>query len=205
MNQKEVMLFPEKKLLTLSELEEKLSYRHVPLIQFENLADEQEIYLKGLEQEKRGEVSAQALELGERYHSLISSSYLSPASVRWVHEAVGYGLFAEETIEKGAYVGEYTGIVRKNDRRYFEPLNNYCYEYPVQDEIGRNYVIDASQGCLTRFINHSFHPNLEPCYAYWKGYYHLIFLSLCKVEIGEQLSYNYGESYWYLRQKPHGL
>lgn len=199
------MLFLEKKLLTLSELEQKLGYRHVPLIQFENLVDEQEVYLKGLEQEKQGEVSAQALELGKQYHPLILDSYLSPASVRWVDEAVGYGLFAEETIEKGAYVGEYTGTVRKNNRRYFEPLNNYCYEYPVQDEIGRNYVIDASQGCLTRFINHSFHPNLQPCYAYWQGYYHLIFLSLCQIEIGEQLSYDYGENYWYLRQKPHDL
>jgi len=28
-------------------------------------------------------------------------------------EAVGYGLFAEEHIEKGSYVGEYTGIVRQ--------------------------------------------------------------------------------------------
>ena len=39
-------------------------------------------------------------------------------------------LTAEEEIPPRTYVGEYTGIVRKNNRRYFTPMNNYCYEYP---------------------------------------------------------------------------
>jgi len=59
--------------------------------------------------------------------------------------------------------------VRENNRRYFEPLNNYCYEYPVPDSIGRSFVIDATQGNLTRFINHSYEPNLKPKYAFLKG------------------------------------
>lgn len=123
---------------------------------------------------------------------------------RYLHrnDDVGYGLYAEQAIEKDSYLGEYTGIVRKNDRRYLEPLNNYCYEYPIQDEIGRNYVIDATSGNATRFINHSSSPNLKPVYAFIDGFYHLIFLALDRIERGTQLSYDYGTNYWYLRNPP---
>jgi SET domain-containing protein len=63
-------------------------------------------------------------------------------------------------------------------------------------------VIDATAGCLTRFINHSSNPNLTPIHAYWEGFYHLIFLSLRAIHPGEQLTFDYGETYWYIREKP---
>lgn len=178
------------------------NYRHLPLNEFESDEDRHEVRQKGLEQEKKGEVSPLALELGQKYHSLILSSYIPKVTVRFVHPEVGHGLFADEPLEKDQYFGEYTGIVRRNDRRYTEPLNNYCYEYPVPDEIGRHYVIDATAGCLTRFINHSRTPNLKPIHAYWNGFYHLIFLTLHRIEPGMQLFFDYGENYWFLRSQP---
>ena len=145
----------------------------------------------------------EAIELGQRFIGKIQAAYLPSVSVRKMEGEIGYGLFAEEGIEPGSYVGEYTGIVRKNDiRRYLEPLNNYCYEYPVVDSLDRSFVIDATQGNFTRFINHSFTPNLKPIHVYYAGFYHLIFLSLRKIEIGEQLFYDYGKNYWYLRGSP---
>lgn len=199
------MLYPEQKPCSIDELEKKLAYRHIPLIEFESAKERKAVRLKGLRQEKKGEILSSVRQLGQKYYPQILRSYIPEVSIRWVHASVGYGLFAEQPIIKHHYVGEYTGIIRKNDRRYFEPLNNYCYEYPVADEIGRNYVIDATAGCLTRFINHSSDPNLKPLYAYWKGYFHLIFLSLRKIVKGEQFSYDYGENYWYLRKKPVSL
>ena len=102
-------------------------------------------------------------------------------------------------------MGEYTGIVRENVRIYFAPLNNYCYEYPVPDALGRSFVIDATRGNFTRFINHSRAPNLKPVYAFFDGFYHLIFLSLKEIQKGEQLSYDYGRNYWLLRSDPEEL
>jgi SET domain-containing protein len=195
-------LYPSQEFLTVEGLEKKLSYRHTPLLKFETIQDQEEIRLKGVEQERKGEISSTTLDLGRQYHPQILSSYIPEVSIRYVHEAIGYGLFAEEPILENQYIGEYTGVVRRNDRRYFEPLNNYCYEYPTADEIGRSYVIDAKEGCLTRFINHQESPNLKALYAYWEGYYHLIFLALYPIKPGEQLSFDYGESYWYLRGKP---
>lgn len=190
------------KWLTVEELEKLFGYRHLPLNAFESPAEMELVRQKGLAQEKSRQIPQQALLLGKKYHRKILSSYIPDVSIRPVHPTVGYGLFAEKQIKKGQYVGEYTGIVRQNDRRYFEPLNNYCYEYPVPDEIGRSYVIDATAGCLTRFINHSPHPNLQPIHVYWKGFFHLIFIALQTIQPDEELLFDYGETYWYLREKP---
>ena len=147
--------------------------------------------------------TTEAIEWGKQFVDKINAAYIPAVSIRWVSEQVGYGLFAEEEIDAGSYVGEYTGMVRENDiRRVLEPLNHYCYEYPVPDSLGRSFVIDATQGNLTRFINHSFTPNLKPVYAYHAGFYHLIFIALQRIEPGTQLSYNYGKNYWLLREKP---
>ncbi len=194
--------YPDKGFYTIEELQERLQFTYVPLIAFENALDRQEVLQRGLEKLQAGGVTAEALELGARYIEKIQASYIPEVSVRMVGEEVGYGLFAEEEIEAGAYVGEYTGIVRKNDRRYTEPLNNYCYQYPVPDHIGRDYVVDATQGCLTRFINHSYTPNLRPVHVFYEGYYHLIFLAIKRIEKGAQLSFNYGKNYWYVRSAP---
>ncbi len=163
------------------------------------------ILAKGNEWFALGRVSLAALELGRCFASEIQEAYLAKVSVRWIGTGIGYGLFAEDSIAAGSFLGEYTGIVRENNLRYLEPLNNYCYEYPILDAIGRSYVIDASHGNFTRFINHSAEPNLQPAYAFRDGAFHCIFLARWEIQKGEQLSYDYGKSYWYLRQAPEQL
>ncbi len=191
--------------LSIQELEAHLQFTYLPQIAFENNADKEEVLAKGLAKSSSGAIKAEALELGKQFITQIELAYIPSVSVRFIDPQVGHGLFAEEKICKGSYVGEYTGIVRKNDRRYTEPLNHYCYEYPVPDHIGRSYVIDATQGNLTRFINHSFHPNLRPVHVFYEGYYHLIFLALETLSKGTQLSYDYGHSYWHVRGAPVAL
>ena len=177
-------------------------YTHLSHINFESQEDRDMIYRLGMEQWNNNEVLPETEKLGKQFIQQIESAYMPQVSVRWINDKIEYSLFAEEDLAEGSYVGEYTGIVRRNDRRYFEPLNNYCYTYPVRDEIGRNFVIDATQGNLTRFINHSFTPNLQPVHVFHEGFYHLIFLAIRKIQKGAQLSYNYGQSYWQLRETP---
>ena len=63
------------------------------------------------------------------------------------------------------------------------------------------FVIDAEKGGnLTRFINHSDQPNLEPIGVFWKGSLHIILRSLKKIQKGEQLTYDYGADYWSRRK-----
>ncbi len=196
---KSVLLKPDGIVYSIEELEKRIPFKYIPLLSFEDRTD---VLARGQAKFQNNLVTSQALELGQKYIDKINAAYIPHVSVRWISDRVGYGLFAEEEISEESYVGEYTGIVRKNDRRYFEPLNNYCYEYPVDDEIGRSFVIDATQGNLTRFINHSSKPNLQPIHIFYDGYYHLIFVAFRPIQKGEELSYDYGESYWYLRDPP---
>ncbi len=182
---------------SIPDLEKLLNFNYLPQITFEDLSTRQEVQMKGF-----STTNAEAVELGNQYIQKVQISYIPRVSICWINNQVGYGLFAEEDIAAGSYVGEYTGIVRKNDRWYVPTVNNYCYEYPVIDEIGRNFVIDATEGCFTRFINHSFSPNLKAAYLFHDGFFHLIFLALSSIKRGDQLTFHYGRSYWSGREPP---
>lgn len=186
----------------LPELERTIGFRFLPQIAFESPEEKAEIQRRGLEKES---VTSEERERGDLFRKEIEAASLPGVSIRSISETVGYGLFAEESIQPGSYAGEYTGIVRRNNRRYIEPLNHYCYRYPVLDHLGLSFVIDATQGNLTRFINHSSKPNLQPSYAFYDGFYHLIFLALREILPGEQLFYDYGPTYWQIRDKPEKL
>ncbi|MES2121584.1 MAG: SET domain-containing protein-lysine N-methyltransferase [Chlamydiota bacterium] len=197
--------FPGGELLDLEELQSRLNFAFLPHNAFESEAHRAEILQRGLEKWKSGELSEEAQALGSQWQDKIGAAYIPAVSIRWLGDSFGHGLFCEETLEEGSYVGEYTGRIRVNNRRYFEPLNNYCYEYPVPDDLGRSHVIDASCGNLTRFINHSDRPNLRPVHVFRDGFYHLIFLALKRIEKGTQLCYHYGKNYWYIREAPLNL
>lgn len=182
-----------------------LEFVYLPQIAFESEEGRRDVWARGVAKLERGEVGEEALLLGAKYRKEIEADYAPCVSVRFINEQVGHGAFAEEDLKKGCFIGEYTGIVRENNRRYFAPLNNYCYEYPVPDSIGRSFVIDAKQGNFTRFINHSSKPNLQPAYAFFDGFYHAIFLSLRLIVKGEQFTYDYGANYWYVRDRPEEL
>lgn len=189
----------------IAELENELQFRYLPHNVFESVEERLKVLDLGLAKWRSGGVTGEAVELGSRFAKEIDAAHLVPMTIGWVSDAVGHGAFAGEDLVEGAWIGEYTGVVRENDRRYLEPMNHYCYEYPVPDAIGRSYVIDATQGNLTRFINHSREPNLKPKYAFKEGMYHCIFLALRPIAKGSQLTYDYGQSYWYVREPPEGL
>lgn len=180
----------------------ELEFAYLPCLAFQSRREKQKVLGLAMEEYRKGNVPAAALEMGKKHRKKIGADYAPNVSICYVNDRVGYGVFAEQKLKANRFVGEYVGIVRENIRIYFAPLNNYCYEYPIPDAIGRNYVIDGSQGNFTRFINHSAKPNLKPHYAFLDGLYHLILLTIRDIEKGEQLSYEYGPSYWYLRSPP---
>ncbi|MBU6383655.1 MAG: SET domain-containing protein-lysine N-methyltransferase [Verrucomicrobia bacterium] len=171
-------------------------------ITFQNEEERLDILQRGLAAFKRGDIPHRAVELGEKYKQQIEVPVEPKVDIRFINEEVGHGVFAKTNIKKGQFIGEYTGTVRENTRIYFVPLNNYCYEYPIPDRLGRSFVIDATNGNFTRFINHSYQPNLQPHYAFLDGFYHCIFFALQDIQKGEQLCYDYGRNYWMLRKMP---
>lgn len=114
--------------------------------------------------------------------------------VRVGRSASGKGLFAEESIPKGARIIEYTGrLVGKKERE--ENTGKYLFW------IGRDLMIDGNiKSNTARYINHSCAPNCEADGP--RG--HVYISALRRIKKGEELTYDYGEEYFDQHIKPKG-
>lgn len=127
-----------------------------------------------------------------------------PHELKQVNPLVGLGVFATAPIPELSFVGEYTGVVRKRNRREDEK-NDYVFGYVVGPK-DTPWVIDAEKkGNFTRFINHSYEPNLTSRWLISKGVCHIIFFANRLIMKGEQLTYDYGPYYWRNRSFPQTL
>lgn len=121
--------------------------------------------------------------------------------VKWVSPLVGYGLFAKEDIPQYSFVGEYTGIVRKRNKKQ-DSYNDYIFGYVAGGE-ATSFVVDAQKyGNHTRFINHSDDPNLYSTWLIHKGICHIILVSKIYIQKETQITYDYGPLYWKKRTNP---
>lgn len=119
----------------------------------------------------------------------------APIYLQKVNPLIGYGVFAKENISSLSYIGEYTGELRKR-RRFKDKGNDYIFGYMV-GSFGTPWIIDAKdKGNFTRFINHSFYPNVSSRGVVLDGVYRVIFFANKAIKKGEQLTYDYGPTYW---------
>ncbi len=177
-------------------LEKQFHFYYTPFMRFPN----NDSWILG-EKVKHITIEEEWIEYGKHYHQELINAYMPPSSIRFVSEEIGFGLFTDIDLEKGAYVGEYTGLFTENDP--YSKMLDYSFRLPVPDYIGRDHSIDAEEwGNHTRFINHSFKPNLKPTYAYFRGLLHPILIANQHIPRGTQLSYSYGQNYWHLRGAP---
>ena len=140
--------------------------------------------------------------------SLFREAFLKGEEISYciakVNPLVGYGVFANKLLPSLTYVGEYTGVVRKRTRRK-DTLNDYVFGYVVGPDETR-WVIDArKKGNFTRWINHSFEPNLTSKWMIIDGVTHIILFTNRLVYPKEQLTYDYGPYYWRKRSFPQSL
>lgn len=128
------------------------------------------------------------------------ASYL----IKKVNPLVGYGVYAKTFIPELAFIGEYTGVVRKR-RWWKDSSNEYVFGYVVGPH-DTPWVIDAKEkGNFTRFINHSYEPNLTSKWIIVDGVGHIILFANRLIKPGEQLTYDYGEKFWQKRSFPQYL
>ena len=110
-------------------------------------------------------------------------------SLRYVSDEIGHGVFAEADLSPGTYIGEYVGIVHS-----MSTPNAYSLTYPSADG---GFQIDASEyGNIIRFLNHSADPNCEFLHIWLENIAHVVCISSRLVSSGEQLTVDYGPSYW---------
>lgn len=140
-------------------------------------------------------MGADMCELFDQYHAKIASGYFVDVIIKWIDDVFQYGVFAGREIEAGEYIGEYVGIVHQVYR--FRPhFNEYCLHYPLFPSF-RYFLTDCKfEGNESRFLNHSFEPNLELKVAAENGLLHCIFFANQKIAAGSQLTFDYGQDYW---------
>jgi hypothetical protein len=182
---------------TLTSLEQEHGFLYTKKLLFGNVELEKKIKNSLLEKS----ISQEALHYGTLYEQELLHGYEAPSVLQWIHKDVGYGLYSTLDLPQGSFIGEYTGIIDVNAPYY--KMKDYVFSYPLEDASQKKFSIDAeSYGNLTRFINHSFQPNLTPLHAFHEGLYHVILVANRPIKQGEQLTYSYGHSYWYIRGTP---
>ncbi len=152
-------------------------------------------------QENRAEFES----LYSRYHDRIERGDMADVSIRFVSEDVGWGLFAEEPLEAGDFVGEYCGLVGpgevlpapSGEEASVGFGTDYAWDYPDAWYEGCLYEVDAfSAGNEMRYVNHGFNANLEVEHCLVNERWIIFFKAGVPIHAGTQLTVDYGEDYW---------
>lgn len=137
----------------------------------------------------------------DAYYRLIQQKYESPWYMKYISKKVGYGIFAAADIKKGQLISEYVGIIY-DKKTYLNklPYNaNYCWSMIPHSSITTEvqFYVDAIKSCnFTRFINHSYKPNVTPLAIYTPEGYRMLYVACEDIAKDEQLLVNYGNGYW---------
>lgn len=178
-----------------------LGVRYFPQLECADWTVEQWIRHRCTQAEKKGKIGKLAQWLGKLHAKAIDQGSVPDVTIRWIHEKIGYGLFADRAFAKWEFIGEYTGILRRR-ALFFPDINDYCFMYPREWISMRAYTIDSEkQGNYTRYINHSDTPNMESVSVYHGGMFHIIFRTIQEIPAGTELTYDYGDIYWRGRRK----
>ena len=140
-------------------------------------------------------------DMGDIYRWYIHQQQVADVHICWISDILGYGLFSRGVLEKGTFVGEYTGPVRQVQKK--DPdINAYCAKYPTKLFSKGYFVIDASEHANEmRFVNHSDTPNLSAVYICDRNLVHTAFIAKKNIQPGEELTIDYGKDFWRKRTK----
>lgn len=138
----------------------------------------------------------------EQFGEPINNHHVAPIYLSYINKKIGHGAFADKKINPGQVVGEYTGIVRDNNKfnQHADLGIKYAYAF---DFFSKNRVLDAYEGGNeTRFINHSYEPNVDVEIVPANDQWHIAFVANKPIEENEQLFIDYGRGYWANRGEP---
>ena len=142
-------------------------------------------------------------ELRDSYGDLIRQGGKAALYIGRVDAAIGYGVFAAADIQKGAFIGEYAGVVQRAGEDAGCELENGGFEsdyswYYLDDVAGAPdlEINGRLEGNELRFVNHSQTPNLEVEHTLIEGQWVIFFIAARKIKKDEQLLISYGEGYW---------
>ena len=138
-------------------------------------------------------------DLTDLYGLDIEKQTLIPMSIRWISEDIGHGIFAEEDVRAGGFIGIYGGVVRD---RSLVGSKDYAWSYPGQTLDGGRITLDAAEkGNELRLINDGKDPNCIVTYIIgYDNLWHVCYVAQKNIKKGDQLLISYGPSYWDTRK-----
>jgi hypothetical protein len=174
--------------------------RYLPFLKFADYALLKEV-IKECPLILRSPLGKENRELGEKYRKEITDGYVVDSTIKWIDPEMGYGLFTNQDLPEGAYVGEYTGEVKPLFRAQLN-YNAYSFHYPTRFWSLNYFIIDGmKQGNELRFLNHNDEPNLTPICIMDRCLLHMSFVTNQAISAGSELTFNYGVDYWRRRHK----
>ena len=191
----------ESAVITHQEFERRYKVIYNPQLDFLQFTDLLAIMRKTTKYREKGLLDSQQMWLGAYFQKEIESLAFPPVRLKWINDAIGWGVFAERALKQMEYIGEYAGQVRRKKRS--DDKNPYCFQYPFVSGDRSRYTVDAlNQGGLSRYVNHSYQPNLKSGLATLHNLGHVILFVSRPIRKGEQLCYDYGPDYWKKRTQP---
>ncbi len=182
------------------EFEIRFSCLFSPSLHFSDLAS-MEMLIKRCPWLFRSFFTRGLFDMGDISRQCIHEQQVADIAIQWVDDVVEYGLFTRKAVQKGTFIGEYTGHVREIDKQAPD-LNCYCAKYPTKFFSKGYFVIDASKyGNEMRFVNHSDTPNLSAVYICDRNILHLAFIAKEDIVKGQELTIKYGKDFWRKRTK----
>lgn len=182
----------------LGEIFEQLNLAYVPSFYFDSRSD----YHHVEKMHRHLKVHPEMEWLGHFYREQILNGETAAVKVKWVDDAVGFGLFAGESLNPGEFLGIYAGHVSWKGFLDFR-VRDYAFRHPTYHWWRGRFVIDAEKvGNALRFMNHSYCPNVECVSAYCESFAYIIARTISAVDVGEQLAFDYGPDYWNRREPP---
>ena len=110
----------------------------------------------------------------------------------------GYGVFAGSELKKGAFLGEYTGVIQEAEEIAGQELDeggfesDYSWYYLEEIEQAPTLEINGRfEGNELRYVNHGNEPNVDVEHALIDGYWVLFFKTARKINAEEQLLISY--------------
>ncbi|CDR34577.1 SET domain-containing protein-lysine N-methyltransferase [Criblamydia sequanensis] len=142
-----------------------------------------------------GEIDKQAEWFGFQYRNELLQGKVADVSIRFIHDRIGFGVFADSPLKPGEFIGEYVGMILKVSRYFSSYINPYCFRYPLNKKLF-NYTIDAeSFANEVSFINHSKSPNAESIITLNHHLLHIVIRAIRPIETGEEITFDYGNDF----------
>ncbi|PIS00252.1 MAG: hypothetical protein COT84_08590 [Chlamydiae bacterium CG10_big_fil_rev_8_21_14_0_10_35_9] len=183
--------------VSIEEFEQMMGITYLPNLEVSSFSHLRKLMKLTKRAQKNEQITSQEKWLGAYFSPEIYYDMNPAVTVKWIDPLKGWGLFATQDLRKKQWIGEYTGVLRPSNLKK-DQKNAYCFEYAFS-----NFTIDAKdKGNLTRFINHSYTPNLTPYLCFQGQMLHIVFLTNAFIPKGTELSYDYGPDYWRKREKP---